>query len=109
MRCDQCFYEDRTECHRFPPLKGFPIVRVDSWCGEFKEKEINDASSIKEAAQNDGNSGTSTREVICSKQRSGKDSGDGFEEICFNSREGTPKEEEKTVKRRGWPKGKPRK
>lgn len=38
-RCDRCeFFEERNgSCHRHPAgTNSFPLVAVDSWCGEFR-------------------------------------------------------------------------
>ena len=37
--CLTCEYCHEPECRRYPPThKGFPVVRKDGWCGEFKQK-----------------------------------------------------------------------
>ena len=44
--CSECRFFDpsMSRCRRFPPIKqpdamgviGFPVVRANSWCGEYK-------------------------------------------------------------------------
>ena len=62
-QCDKCYYYKKAdsykECHRYPPLLvpnktfswGYLIARPEvdpkEWCGEFKEKEIEEEVTIK--------------------------------------------------------------
>jgi len=53
LACYNCVYSnhrgshDRKECRRYPPTvsslstncSDFPMVKINDWCGEFKEKE----------------------------------------------------------------------
>lgn len=49
--CENCrfYYEEGRQCRRYPPTVygcdedngtayGFPYMRIDEWCGEFKIK-----------------------------------------------------------------------
>lgn len=55
--CEGCLYEDKRQCRRLPPstvpwpmdnqhpimyqpMTTWPIINVDDWCGEYKEKEL---------------------------------------------------------------------
>jgi len=39
MKCNTCRYWEDTECHRYPPDNGFPIVGGTQWCGEWRDRE----------------------------------------------------------------------
>lgn len=59
-RCGNCMYAnyyslyDKYNCRRYPPkvsslttnCSDFPMVNVNDWCGEFKEKSNDDMGSI---------------------------------------------------------------
>ena len=110
MECGGCRFYLNGECRRFPPLNGFPTVRSDSWCGEWKEVK-QDASSVKEAETGYGDSGARAIETLQPEQGPQEDEQIPTERLRFDAREETAQkvQEALEVRKRGWPKGKPRK
>ena len=106
MKCKGCFYYkfEKQHCKRYPQ----PINKMgDDWCGEWREN----ASKIEKTAESDGNSGAFTGETLQEKPGLKKNDEESTFGVRIDTGE-TPSEKEskeKTVKKRGWPKGKPRK
>ena len=120
MKCIECQSYDTGECHRYPPtVNGFPRVSNTSWCGEFNEVvkvEVFKAPPLPPSPP-------PVKEVIVDAIEERK-----IEESNFIQHQGTDEyrtatkagdsdsdgqgrevKREETVKKRGWPLGKPRK
>jgi len=70
-----------------------------------------DASEIESAETGNGDSGTRTVEALQEEQGARQDEQEGFVGFRLDSRETTAEKVKKALeaRRRGWPKGKPRK
>jgi hypothetical protein len=105
MKCETCFFYRiaKLQCHRFPRVYE---KNVDDFCGEWRDKN---AGKEQETKTDDGHCGTSPIETLQEKPIGRQDEQGAVERFRLHQGERIAKKEEKTVRKRGWPKGKSRK
>jgi hypothetical protein len=93
----QAYFALKSHCHRYPKIE---VKDPDDWCMEFKAKEVIVNAVEEREVKESSVSEYQGADALGATTEAGDSNSDG---------QGREVKKEETIKKRGWPLGKPRK